>query len=260
MTRISADADLIVDVMHSCNAWTPREPRRYCLVGPQRVIVTGAGGQTGQALFRKMLDLPDEFMPLGLSAPRKQRSFGSSGVPEDNVAVVDVSGSSSGRPFKRPFNPFVPTRTSRCFLHCHIRQACTHWTRRGWKTHFWIPQRCSRTSRLDRSTKSDDACPPGTAIVVCSSMGGTDPSNRLNAFGRETLEDGSHKGGKILLWKRKAEVYLMDKCKNNGDYSYTIVHPGGLVNEPGGEREIVVGWMRTNWTESRSIPVTMLLL
>jgi hypothetical protein len=41
-------------------------------------------------------------------------------------------------------------------------------------------------------------------------MGGTDPSNMLNGLGRETLPDGSTKGGNILLWKRKAEKYLID--------------------------------------------------
>ena len=39
-------------------------------------------------------------------------------------------------------------------------------------------------------------------------MGGTDPENMLNALGRETLADGSVRGGNILLWKRKAEKYL----------------------------------------------------
>ena len=38
---------------------------------------------------------------------------------------------------------------------------------------------------------------------VCSPQ---DPSNMLNALGRD--ENG--KGGNILLWKRKAEKYLID--------------------------------------------------
>jgi hypothetical protein len=43
-------------------------------------------------------------------------------------------------------------------------------------------------------------------------MGGTDPENRLNKIG----------GGNILVWKRKAEIYLV-----NSGLPYTIVHPGG---------------------------------
>merc|ERR1719424_846169 len=45
----------------------------------------------------------------------------------------------------------------------------------------------------------------GTHVVICSSMGGTDPNHMLNSLGRETLEDGSTEGGDILKWKRKAE-------------------------------------------------------
>jgi len=64
-------------------------------------------------------------------------------------------------------------------------------------------------------------------------MGGTDPENRLNSFGK--VADG-RAGGNILLWKRRAEKYLMD-C----GLQYTIVHPGGLQNEPGGRRKLAVG-------------------
>merc|ERR1719436_889931 len=67
-------------------------------------------------------------------------------------------------------------------------------------------------------------------------MGGTDASHMLNLIGRKTLPDGQVEGGNILLWKRKAEMYLIDS-----GLPYTIVHPGGLINEPGGKREIVIG-------------------
>jgi hypothetical protein len=37
-------------------------------------------------------------------------------------------------------------------------------------------------------------------------------------------EDGT--GGDILLWKRKAEMYLIEKAKANPSLSWTIIHPG----------------------------------
>lgn len=55
-------------------------------------------------------------------------------------------------------------------------------------------------------------------------MGGTDPENFLNKLG----------GGNVLLWKRKAEQYLIAS-----GLDYTIIHPGGLTDEPGGRRELV---------------------
>merc|ERR1719171_3075680 len=78
-------------------------------------------------------------------------------------------------------------------------------------------------------------------------MGGTDPNNMLNQLGKSKV-DGS--GGNILLWKRKAEKYLIDS-----GLPYTIVHPGGLLNEPGSERELVLGVDDSQaGTESRTVP------
>ena len=59
-------------------------------------------------------------------------------------------------------------------------------------------------------------------VVLCSSMGGTQPENFLNTIGN----------GNILLWKRKSEMYLIDS-----GLEYTIVHPGGLQDKPGGKRK-----------------------
>jgi len=93
------------------------------------------------------------------------------------------------------------------------------------------------------------ACGPDTHVVICSSMGGTDPSNMLNGLGRTALDDGKTEGGNILLWKRKAEKYLIDS-----GLPYTIVHPGGLLNEAGGKREIVIGVDDERDEGERSIP------
>lgn len=60
-------------------------------------------------------------------------------------------------------------------------------------------------------------------VVLIGSMGGTQPENMLNKLGN----------GNILLWKRKAEQYLIAS-----KIPYTIIHPGGLTDQPGGEREI----------------------
>ena len=62
-------------------------------------------------------------------------------------------------------------------------------------------------------------------------MGGTQKDNFLNTVGQR--KDGS--GGQILMWKRKAEIYAMAS-----GLDVTILHPGGLIDEPGG-RKIVFG-------------------
>ena len=64
-------------------------------------------------------------------------------------------------------------------------------------------------------------------------MGGTQPENFLNTIGKIPGDD---KSGNILLWKRKAEEYLI-----KSGLQYTIVHPGGLTDKEGGKQEVVLG-------------------
>ncbi len=63
-------------------------------------------------------------------------------------------------------------------------------------------------------------------IVLVGSMGGTNPNHPLNKIGN----------GNILIWKRKAEEYLI-----NSGINYTIIRAGGLLDKPGGKRELIVG-------------------
>ena len=62
-------------------------------------------------------------------------------------------------------------------------------------------------------------------MVLVGSMGGTQKDNFLNTIG----------DGNILVWKRRAEAYLV-----NSGLNYTIIHPGGLKDDEGGQREIVL--------------------
>jgi len=63
-------------------------------------------------------------------------------------------------------------------------------------------------------------------------MGGTDPSNYLNTMGKD--KDGNGHGD-VLLWKRKAEKYL-----TKSGLSYTIIHPGRLLDTASGEKELIL--------------------
>lgn len=72
-------------------------------------------------------------------------------------------------------------------------------------------------------------------------MGGTDKNNFLNTIGNGNILVSNTCGAVALpcslthvpvahcasqLWKRKAEKYLI-----NSGLNYTIVHPGGLIDE-----------------------------
>ena len=60
-------------------------------------------------------------------------------------------------------------------------------------------------------------------VVIVSSMGVTDEDHQLNKF-----------FGNVLKWKAQGEQALRDS-----GVPYTIVRPGGLINEPGGQVRIV---------------------
>jgi len=208
---------------------------------PRRVAVTGAGGQTGQAAFRKLLARPD-FEPVGIVRSEASRAaLIKSGVPETSVVVADVTDpaaikeavsgcdaliiGTSAKPAPSGETDEASGRPIFCFPNGQPEQV------------DWLGQK----AQIDAAKASGD----GTHVIICSSMGGTEPDNMLNSLGR--APDGS--GGNILKWKRKAEKYLIDS-----GLPYTVVHPGGLLNEAGGKREIVIGVDDERTEGERSIP------
>jgi len=106
---------------------------------------------------------------------------------------------------------------------------------------FFFPEGGSpeKVDWLGQKAQVDAALSGGVRkIVLVSSMGGTQVDNFLNTMGA----GGAVGEANILLWKRKAEMYLIEKCsETNGKTSFVIVHPGGLLDKPGGERELLVG-------------------
>lgn len=211
---------------------------------PKKVVITGAGGQTGQMLFRKMLALPDEFEPLGLVRTQESKAaLIETGISESNIAVVDVCDKDA-----------VKEAAKGCAAFCIATSAKPKPTGEvnpdNERPVFGFPNGSPEEVDWIGQKNQIDACGPDTHVVVCSSMGGTDPSNPLNALGRTANPDGTTSGGNILMWKRKSEMYLIDSGR-----PYTIVHPGGLLNEPGGERELVVGVDDEQvGTDSRTVP------
>ena len=213
---------------------------------PRRVVVSGAGGQTGQLAFRKMLARPTEFAPVGIvRSEASKASLVDSGVPAECIVVADVTDPVAVKAAMRDCDAVIIGTSAKPAP----SGATNEETGRPLFTFpdgepevvDWLGQK----SQIDAAI----SCGPETHVVICSSMGGTDPSNMLNALGRKTLADGSTSGGNILLWKRKAEKYLIDS-----GLPYTIVHPGGLLNEPGAKREIVIGVDDERSEGERSIP------
>jgi len=212
----------------------------------RRVAVTGAGGQTGQLAFRKLLALPDEFQPIGIvRSAESKAALVAEGVPEASVKVADVTDCSAIATAMEGCDALIIGTSAKPAPSGEMDEA-------SGRPIFNFPNgQPEQVDWLGQKAQIDaaKACGPETHVIICSSMGGTDPSNMLNALGRETKPDGSTVGGNILLWKRKAEKYLIDS-----GLPYTVVHPGGLLNEPGARREIVIGVDDDRGEGERSIP------
>eukprot|EP00977_Amphora_coffeiformis_P006602 scaffold1424_cov168-Amphora_coffeaeformis.AAC.15 len=208
---------------------------------PRKVLVTGAGGKTGRLVMQQLLARP-AFPPVGVvrTASSKETLVQELGIPASQITVADICDAASIQQACQGMDAVIICTSATV-------APTGEMTPEG-KPKFGFPNgQPEQVDWMGQKNQIDAAKKAGVShVVICSSMGGTDPENRLNAFGRD--ENG--KGGNILLWKRKAEKYLMES-----GLTYTIVHPGGLIDENGGKREIVVGVDDQQVaTDNRSIP------
>jgi uncharacterized protein YbjT (DUF2867 family) len=215
---------------------------------PLRVFVSGAGGQTGQHVFRKLLAL-DGIEPIGAVRTEESKAalLQSGDVPESSVVICDITDPQSCA-------KAMSGGVDAAMICSSAKPAPSGATTAEGRPVFafpngqpelvdWIGQK----NQIDAARAQGG---PNTHVILCSSMGGTNPQHPLNNLGKEMLPDGTTTGGDILKWKRKAEVYL----KESG-LPFTIIHPGGLLNEPGGLRELCLGVDDKNTlTENNSVP------
>ncbi|MBP0003217.1 MAG: SDR family oxidoreductase [Cyanobacteria bacterium SBC] len=185
----------------------------------KKVLVTGATGRTGSIVLQKLRDRNDVFEAMGFArSPEKAKErFGATdgfvfGDIRDRVslnsalqgcqALVILTSAvpqplSPPQPGQRPDMGFAPGGT---------------------------PEEVDYRGQLNQIDAAKEA--GVEQIVLVGSMGGTDENHFLNSIGN----------GKILIWKRKAEAYLIES-----GIDYTIIRAGGLLDEPGGQRELLVG-------------------
>ena len=212
---------------------------------PKKVVVAGAGGQTGKSLFRQLLGDGD-FVPVGIvrTQTSKDTLLEDPSLAIDDESKVIVCDVTDEAAVKSALD--WNTVDALCI--------CTSGTPRptgemnGERPVFGYPEGgdpelvdwVGQKSQIDALSETTSSAVHH--IVVCGSMGGTDPENMLNSIGRtKDPETGKEIGGNILMWKRKAEKYLIDKSDSDSNLKYTIVHAGGLINQPGNQRELIVG-------------------
>mmetsp|Transcript_18952 Transcript_18952/g.26988 ORF Transcript_18952/g.26988 Transcript_18952/m.26988 type:complete len:228 (-) Transcript_18952:456-1139(-) len=188
----------------------------------RRVLVTGAAGQTGQHIFRKLLAKPG-YTPIGAVRSEESRQAllaGTAGIgatnddatqiPPDSVVVCDITNADT-------------SALDKLLADCDALMICTsakpaptgEINEETKRPVFGFPN--GQPELVDWAGQKNliDAAKKATKkdvhVVLCGSMGGTNPNNSLNNLGKITNSDGSVTGGDILKWKRKSEVYLMNE-------------------------------------------------
>ncbi|CAH9133894.1 unnamed protein product [Cuscuta epithymum] len=202
--------------------------------GKSTVLVTGAGGRTGQIVYTKLKERTDQFVARGLVRTEESKNKISG---EDDVYLGDIRNSDSIVPAVQGIDALIiltsavpkmkpgfdPTKGQRPELYFEDGQFPEQVD--------WIGQKNQIDAAMAAGVKH---------IVLVGSMGGTVPSNPLNSIGN----------GNILIWKRKAEEYLAES-----GISYTIIRAGGLLDREGGVRELLIGKDdELLKTETRTIP------
>ena len=206
----------------------------------QKVLVTGAAGKTGVIVFTKLLK-NDEYVPVAIvrTEASKKKLIKQTKCKDYEVFVTDITDVNE---LKKVFSGaaklvICSSATPQIQLQSLIKVLLLKLIRKQGKPTFKFRANGSPyfIDWLGARNYIEAAKSTGTInqVVVVSSMGATQPDNFLNTIGKVEGDDLS---GNILLWKRKAEQYLI-----SSGLKYTIIHPGGLIDSKGGERDIIFG-------------------
>ncbi|XP_027072529.1 uncharacterized protein At5g02240 [Coffea eugenioides] len=184
------------------------------------VLVTGAGGRTGQIVYKKLKERSDQYIARGLV--RTQESKEKIGGADD-VYVGDI----------RNFDTIVPPIQgidALIILTSAVPKMKPGFDpTKGGRPEFYFEDGAypEQVDWIGQKNQIDAAKAAGVKhIVLIGSMGGTDPNHPLNSLAN----------GNILIWKRKAEQYLADS-----GIPYTIIRAGGLQDKEDGVRELLIG-------------------
>lgn len=207
----------------------------------KRVVVTGAGGQTGKLVVQKLVSTGRfDVRPLVHSEKSKAKLISSLDgmLPDSKVIVGDITSKESiqkafiGAVAVVVVTSAVPVLKTWSLIPFMLAKL---FRRKGKLRFSWKgdgkPEQVDWEGQKNQFDLSKDA---GVKhVVLVGTMTGTEPDGFLNTMG-----DGD--GDKIVMWKRKAEMHLIDVCKDS-DMDFTIVHAGGLSNDAGGVTRVAVG-------------------
>ncbi|CAH9060907.1 unnamed protein product [Cuscuta europaea] len=184
------------------------------------VLVTGAGGRTGQLVYKKLRENSEEYIARGLV--RNEESKGSIGGGDD-VYIGDIRNPESLVAAIQGIDALIILTSAVPKMKPGFDIT------KGERPEFYFEEGSypEQVDWIGQKNQIDAAKAAGVKhVVLVGSMGGTNPNHALNSLGN----------GNILVWKRKSEQYLADS-----GIPYTIIRAGGLQDREGGVRELLVG-------------------
>jgi uncharacterized protein YbjT (DUF2867 family) len=186
---------------------------------PLHVLVTGATGRTGSIVVQKLQQRPEQFVAKGFarSEARVSELFGTT----EGFYLGDIRDPESLKAALESCDALV-------ILTSAIPQMQAP-PQPGQRPEFIYPEGGTpeEVDYQGQVNQIDAARAAGVQhIVLVGSMGGTNEQHPLNRMAN----------GNILIWKRRAEAYLIES-----GIAYTIIRAGGLQDQPGGQRELLVG-------------------
>lgn len=184
------------------------------------VLVTGAGGRTGQIVYKKLKERSEQYAARGLvrTEESKQKIGGA-----DDLFIGDIRDSNGIVPAIQGIDALIILTSAVAKMKPDFDPA------KGGRPEFYFEEGAypEQVDWIGQKNQIDAAKAAGVKqIVLVGSMGGTNLNHPLNSLGN----------GNILVWKRKAEQYLADS-----GIPYTIIRAGGLQDKEGGIRELLVG-------------------
>ncbi|KAI8465986.1 MAG: isomerase [Monoraphidium minutum] len=221
-----------------------------------KVVVTGAGGRTGGLAVKALLSQPDKFSSV-YGTVRSKAAAGAKlatdlGLPEANIVEFDLAAAAAaaagggegaagggGGAAAAALEVALAGADALVIATSAVPQikyssligviAGRLVGRKSMPGFTWKQgQTPEQIDWWGQKVQIDAAKAAGVKhVVLVSSMGGTDPNHFLNQMGGNA---------RILDWKRRAERYLVDS-----GLRYTIIHPGGLIDEAGGAKQLVLG-------------------
>ncbi|ONM10952.1 NAD-dependent epimerase/dehydratase [Zea mays] len=166
------------------------------------VLVTGAGGRTGQIVYNKLKERSEQFVARGLvRTEESKQKIGAAG----DVYVADIRDADRLAPAVQGVDALIILTSAAPKMKPGFDPS------KGGRPEFYYEDGMypEQVDWVGQKNQIDAAKAAGVKhIVLVGSMGGTNPNHPLNSMGN----------GNILVWKRKAEQYLADS-----GIPYTII-------------------------------------